>query len=195
MDLLAKTLALLDDTPPPSEFRLADFAHFGRAVARALGQSCADFDRAYAENIAGQCGEIIEDSAIAQLIVEFAQGYPAHAPWTGSISELRTKLKTLASTRDLGTGARDLQKSTRWLSSMLGELGPALLNRGIEVCSLPRTRNQRPWKVSSAIELALECDPPALDRHEARRTTSAAAEREQGASATSHVDVIEGILR
>lgn len=124
-------------------------------MARALGQLPADFDRAYSENIAGQCGEVIEDSAIAQLIVEFAQGYPADSPWVGSISELRSQLKVLASTRDLGEGKRELQKSTRWLSSALSELGPALVNRGIAACSLPRTRSQRPWKVS----LATECVP------------------------------------
>lgn len=191
LDLLAKTLALLDDTCPPSEFRLADFAHFGRAVARALGQSPDDFDRAYSDNIAGQCGEIIEDSAIAQLIVEFAQGYPVDSPWVGSISELRSQLKALASTRDLGEGKRDLQKSTRWLSSALSELGPALVNRGVEVCSLPRTRSQRPWKVS----LATECVPLPPATYDDVLLDALDAEQVQTVPTGTQEASIEGVMR
>jgi hypothetical protein len=182
LDLLSKTLASLDETLPPTEFRLADFAHFGRAVALALGQSPEDFDRAYADNIAGQCGEIVEDSAIAQLIIEFGQDLPSDAPWIGSITELRSKLKHLASTRDLGDGKRDLQKSARWLSSVLGELGPALMNRGIEVCCLPRTRNRRPWKVSLAVGTSLESAPFFLPSQDAAFPDAAEKQPDQGST-------------
>jgi hypothetical protein len=61
LDLLVKTLGLLDSTPSTGQFRMADFAHFDRAVARALGKTSEDFDAAYRANLGEHSNELVGD--------------------------------------------------------------------------------------------------------------------------------------
>ena len=149
LDLLVKTLRLLGDTPKQSEFRMSDFAYFGRAVARALGKSSDDFDQAYRLNLRHQDFEILEDAPMTGLLRDFASGYSAIKPWTGIAEALLKDLRFSA--RQIGDtdALRDLPKSPRWLSTRLGELKSALATEGIQIEKLPRSNSHREWKLYS----------------------------------------------
>lgn len=147
LDVLVKTLRVLNSTPPAKEFRMADFARFGRAVAVALGKRPEDFDNAYRMNVQQQRFDVLEDVPMVRLLKRFAAGYPVETKWVGTAESLLDKLSVLAKGHDDVEGKRNLPKSARWLSSRLGELAPALAMDGVIVTKLPRSNARRLWEL------------------------------------------------
>ena len=147
LDLLVKVLAVLDNTPADSEFRMADFARFGRAVAIALGKQPEDFDDAYRLNIRQRDFEVLEDAPMTRVLKAFAIGYSEETPWTGTAESLLDALRKVATDRGDTEGKKNLPHSARWLSSRLGEMASALATEGIFVMKLPRTNAKRTWQV------------------------------------------------
>lgn len=147
LDMLVKTLRVLNSTPPAKEFRMADFARFGRAVAVALGKRPEDFDNAYRMNVQQQRFDVLEDVPMVRLLKRFAAGYPVETKWVGTAESLLDKLSALAKGHDDVEGKRNLPKSARWLSSRLGELAPALAMDGVIVTKLPRSNARRLWEL------------------------------------------------
>ncbi len=164
LDLLVKTLAVLDATPAATEFRMADFARFGRAVAVALGKQPADFDKAYRLNIQQQDFEVLEDCPMSRVLKKFAEKYNQHKekplkPWQGTGEQLLALLKSVAHREGDSDAGKDLPKSARWLSSRLGELTSALASQGVFVKKMPRTNASRLWQVSSGVTLDPNREP------------------------------------
>lgn len=149
LDLLVETLRALDSMTPSSEFRMADFARFGRAVAVATGGRQEDFDEAYRLNVSQQLTDTFEDAPMCRVLEKFAINYASRKPWVGTADELLRKLRELAHATQDADGRRDLPNAARWLSTRLGELAPAMANRGVSVRRLPRTNAARLWEVST----------------------------------------------
>jgi len=149
LDLLVQTLCVHDSTLPANEFRMADFARFGRAVTQALGRPPEDFDEAYRLNIRQQDFELVEDAPMTRVLKKFAAKHPKSKPWVGTADALLQELKYLANEEEDTGAKRDLPQSARWLSSRLGELSPALATQDVFVKKLPRTNASRKWEVYS----------------------------------------------
>lgn len=147
LDLLVKSLNLMSETSPTGEFRMADFAHFGRALAVSLGRSPKDFDKAYRHNIRHQDKEALDASPMTNAVKSFASMYTREKPWTGSAQKLLTELRSTAHKNGDKHVMSDLPKSARWLSSRLSELVTALASEGVIIDRLPRTSSSRGWKV------------------------------------------------
>lgn len=147
LDLLVATLRLLPQTDPSGEFRMADFAHFGRAIAVALGKTPTDFDNAYRSNIRLQDKEALDATPLTIAIKAFAKRKPANNPWKGSAQLLLGELRATAIREIDPNVLGDLPKNARWLSSKLGELVTALKTDGVVVERLPRTSSTRGWKI------------------------------------------------
>jgi hypothetical protein len=147
LDVLVKTLRVLPSTPSAAEFRMADFAHFGRAVAIALGRQPSAFDEAYRLNVRRRNLELLDDAPMVRLLKRFSRNYSAAKPWIGSVLTLLDELQTMAAINGDANGMKDLPKSGRWLSSRLSEMTSALKSIGIIVEKLQRTHDQRAWKV------------------------------------------------
>ena len=147
LDVLVETLRVLPSTATAEEFRMADFAHFGRAVAIALGQQPSAFDEAYRLNIRHRNFEVLEDAPMVQLLKEFSLKHPAADPWIGSAVSLLDELQTIATNKGDANGMKDLPKSGRCLSIRLGEMTSALKTTKIIVEKLQRTNDLRGWKV------------------------------------------------
>ena len=147
LDLLAKTIKLLPETPPSSEFRMADFAHFGRALAVALGKTPGDFDKAYRSNVRQQDKEALDATPLSIAVKDFAIKYSASMPWRGSAQELLGELRSVAKGNGDPNVLSDMPKNARWLSSRLGELVTALAADGVIIDRLPRSSSARGWKV------------------------------------------------
>ncbi len=71
LDLLASTLRQLPLTEAPTEFRMADYARVGRAVARALNRTEKDFDDAYRSTIHNHAYDTLDDDTFAASLVLF----------------------------------------------------------------------------------------------------------------------------
>lgn len=153
LDLLCKTLKCLPDIESPTEFRMADFARFGRAVATAFGLNAVDFDRAYQKQISDQNSEAIEGCAVANLIRRLVTNHSEACPWKGPLGELLRELQRL-SREDTRSTFEQLPKAPRWLSTRLRELAPLLNDEGIVIQNLPRTSSQRGWSLFRRAESA-----------------------------------------
>lgn len=147
LEVLAKTLECLTSVPTDSEFRMADFARFGRAVAVALGQDPSHFDAAYRSNIRRVRHEMLEENNLARLIREVANSYTQERPWTGRVSDLLTLLNAQAKRLDLPRAESELTKSRSKLSTQLGELGSAFEAEGIVINKVKRTAGRKSWEI------------------------------------------------
>jgi hypothetical protein len=166
LDLLVQTLAVYGATKAATEFRMADFARFGRAVAVALGKKPHEFDDAYRLNIEQQNSDVLEDSPMTRLVKKFAARYPAPKKWTGTAEQLLAQLHQEAHITGDTTARNDLPRTARWLSSRLSELAPALALEGAIVTKLPRTNASRNWAVSSTAPVDPNAEPDLFQVHE-----------------------------
>lgn len=123
-DVLVKTLELIETTPEPSEpFRMADFAHWGTAIAQALGFDSKDFIEAYKANISRQNQEAIDASPVGIALIQFLSDKDS---WTGTATELLTELEKLAEQLHIDTGGKLWPKDARWVWRRINEILPNL---------------------------------------------------------------------
>jgi hypothetical protein len=135
-DVLVKALALhptlkLDKSP-----RMADFLHWGYAIAEAAGYSGEAFTQAYYANIVTQHDEAIEANPVAQTIMEFVKDQDT---WTGTPSELHSLLTPIAFRLGVSQ-SRGWPKDAPRLGRVLEILTPNLAAKGIV---LERSRAQQ----------------------------------------------------
>lgn len=148
LDLMVKTLQLRDTTPPATEFRMADFATLGRALATGLGHPYEYFDTAYSNNILQINQDIAEGNLVARLLRDFVRSHPLEKPWIGPLEELDSSLRATAKRLNIKLDRASYPGSPRWLSTKLSELSTVLRDVGVNVHQLKRTNTSRPWKIS-----------------------------------------------
>lgn len=130
-DALARAMKELPGVQRASWPRMADFARWGCAVARALGRSEGEFLRAYMGNIEEQNAEALEASPVAQALLYFMQ---RRQRWSGTPSELLRELNRLASQQvGIASDSRSWPKDARWLTRRLNEVRPNLQDVGLLV--------------------------------------------------------------
>jgi hypothetical protein len=120
--------------------RLADFARWGEAVARALGHPAGTFLAAYDRNRRAGIEVALEAFPVAQAINDFLAGRAA-GDWEGSPAELLAELAKVAG--EQATRGRGWPKSPRGLAGCLKVLAPVLRANKIEVERGPRLGNRR----------------------------------------------------
>ena len=134
-DVLAKALKIkhtlqLNDLP-----RMADYAMWGEAIARAMGYKDLEFIHAYYDNIGKQNIEAIESNPVAQAIEKFVASWYVEgkvAFWDGSTTEVYQKLNKVAQTHGIDTGSKLWPKAPNSLTKRL---------RPISIKSTRRPRN------------------------------------------------------
>lgn len=144
LECLAKVLEVLPSIPASSDFRMADFARIGRAVAVVLGKQPADFDAAYRENLDGTAGDQLNDAPFSKAVVSFAQGFCSEKPWVGTASELMDELAKIVRATKSALAKKDMPVTPHRLSIALNELAPALRTHGVVYQPLKRTNKSRP---------------------------------------------------
>jgi hypothetical protein len=108
--------------------RMADFAHWGYAIAEALGIGGQKFLEAYEVNMAEQNQEVLEGTPLATAIVEFMK---ERDQWRGSSSDLLNNLEKIAGDLCLDMSAKNWPKAANILSRRLNEILPNLKQAGI----------------------------------------------------------------
>lgn len=129
-DVLAKAMALRPSVQLPGLPRMADFALWGCAVARALGHSERDFLAAYEGNTEARNEEALQANPVAAMVVEMME---AQSEWEGTPSELLADLEKLAEEHRVNTKAREWPRAAHSLSRRLNEVRPNLAAVGIAV--------------------------------------------------------------
>ena len=102
-DILANAIQIRDTITLHDSPRMADFALWGEAIARAMGYKDLEFLNAYYENIGKQNIEVIENHPLGQVIVRYIG---EHQSCEGSPSEVLDKLETYAIQNNIKTDHR-----------------------------------------------------------------------------------------
>ncbi len=130
--------------------RMADFAHWGAAIAQALGSSQELFLAAYFENIGQQHEEAVNENVVAAALLSFMVG---KNEWEGSASELLDGLCGVAEAEKIDTHSKGWPKAPNSLSRRLNEVRTNLAEVGIVVEITPgRRRRVRIMKTVSAAD-------------------------------------------
>lgn len=154
-DVLVKALALYPTIELSEVPRMADFTHWGCAIAEAAGYGQQAFIDAYKHNIDKQNDEAIEASPVAKAIILFMKGKYG---WEGSPEELRSKLTKHKDVFDLGLTSSPLwPKAPEWMTRRLNDVQTNLNAIGIRV-EIERTPDGR--------KIVLINDPDKVDTDE-----------------------------
>lgn len=123
-DTLVKSLQILTNTPEPEgEFRMADFAHWGSAIAQALGYNADNFLEAYKANISNQNKEALEASLIGTAILHFMSD---RDKWYGTPTELLSELEKIAPKHRIDINHKSWPNGARWLWRRINDVLPNL---------------------------------------------------------------------
>lgn len=137
LDVTAAAMQILPSVELDEAPRMADFAHWGEAVGRALGWPEQSFRSAYARNRRVATDSSVDDSAVAEVLFD---SVPSSLKWSGSIALLHRQLTAIAGKQV--AGSRRWPKNIMQFSSELRRLTPQLRERGLAI-AFSRSREQR----------------------------------------------------
>jgi len=110
--------------------RMADFALWGEAISRALGNKPYEFTKLYEDNIKGKNEEVVHSNPVAAAIVEFME---ERNSWTGLATPLLTELERVAEKLKLDTNDKTWPKAPHILTRRIKEILSSLPDVGILV--------------------------------------------------------------
>jgi hypothetical protein len=133
LDILVKALQIKPTLQLQNLPRMADFAIWGEAIARAMGYHDMKFLNAYFENIGKQNVEAVEGSILGQTFLKFVDGWYEKSGdyWYHSTSKLLEELNSIAAQTGINT-ARYWPKSTDSLTRKLRTIASSL-KEGYEI--------------------------------------------------------------
>lgn len=140
MDALSKAMEIKPSVQLEKTPRMADFAHWGCAIAEALGFGQEAFLEAYYRNMEMANEETILDHPIAQAIAEFMCSQQA---WEGTATELLEALEDIAIDLHINTKEKIWAKSASALTRRLNEIRSNLRDVGIQVDIPPQSGGKR----------------------------------------------------
>jgi hypothetical protein len=144
LDALSGGLRLLPEVKLTALPRMADFALFGEAVSRALGNPPDTFLDAYRKNRKEANESVVEGNPVAGAVRELA----SRGEWTGTATELLVELTAIVGERV--AQSKDWPKSGRGMSGAIRRLAPSLRMVGIPVDFGERTEKARPITIRLA---------------------------------------------
>ncbi|VTR93415.1 Uncharacterized protein OS=Ruminococcus sp. CAG:108 GN=BN462_00245 PE=4 SV=1 [Gemmata massiliana] len=139
LNTLARAMQLLPGVSDASLGRMADFHHWGRAVALALGRTADAFDAAY-RVAEGRQKRGAAENTLAQALLLFAR---TTMRWEGPATELYERLIETAQNRQLRRTPEFWPDSPVGLGRVLKQLGETLADYGVTVTPLRRTTTRR----------------------------------------------------
>ena len=147
--------------------RMADFAIWSEAIARAMGYNDLEFLNAYYENIGKQNVEAIQNHPLGQVIVRYIA---EHQICEGSASEILDILETYALQNNIKTDHRLWPKAANSFTRRLNQISSNLLEGpGIDV-QVARITDIKGKANTSSIKIAqippIPPIPPVDQNHE-----------------------------
>ncbi|HOW60175.1 MAG: toprim domain-containing protein [Candidatus Moraniibacteriota bacterium] len=157
-DIVSETMKVKPGMSAQNLTRMADFAHWGSAIARALGHKETEFLEAYRNNIANQNNEVLLENFEAITILTFME---YRDEWEGTASELLEELKIIAGKLQIDIKEKGFPKSANNLSKRINRLKTNLEEAGIKVYRKEENRQriirfQRVGKSVVSIDASLQ---------------------------------------
>jgi hypothetical protein len=138
LDALVLAIKNYPNLKPKGLFRMADFTHWGCAIAEALGENSDVFLNAYETKVKNQIEEAAQASPVATVLLDYlANDVFANnlTEWTGTPSELHSTLLTHADKLHISTRQKIWPRAPHSLIRQLNELAPSLKALGWEFVS------------------------------------------------------------
>lgn len=148
--LLSRAMAEYPRVELLAKPRMADFAKWECAVARALGKSEQDFIKAYQANIGIQNEEVLEASPIAQILIQVMKD---KSEWVRTPTQLLSDLKTYASANDIDIDEEKFPSSASWVWRRLSEVIPNLKESGIQ-CKRDKSKGRKITIINNRVKEA-----------------------------------------
>jgi hypothetical protein len=121
--------------------RMADFARWAVATEEALGMEAGSFMEAYAGSRGNATETALEAEPIWRVLYELARETDAEEPWVGNMKELLGELNAMETDTALKR-SKDWPKTERKLSDIIKRLGPALLELGVHVERVSKSKRE-----------------------------------------------------
>jgi hypothetical protein len=122
LDILVEAIKIQPSVKLKELPRMADFAIWGEAIARAMGFPDLKFIQVYNDNIGKQNIEAIENNALGQAIARFfSSWYNPEQPacWFGTTSEFLNELNMIAVEHNINAASRGWPKAANSLTRRL----------------------------------------------------------------------------
>ena len=165
-DILVKTPQIKTSLELSHLPRMADFALWGEAMARAMDYKPMEFLDAYNRNIGKQNIEAIESNQLAQAIVKFVSSWydeEKKTCWISPTSRVLENLNKMAQTYNIDTSNKEWPKASNSLTKKLRPLLPNLREGlGIHVVMGRITTGSSKNKNTSIIKIWKESPPSPL---------------------------------
>jgi len=131
LDTLSKAMTIYPTVEIEHLPRMADFAIWGEAVARALGYKPGEFLRAYRKKIGEQTRDVIEENPIGLAILAFMEN---KLRWEGTPGELLSLLEDddFARAHNIDTKTERWPRSANWVTRRIKEIETNLEHEGIK---------------------------------------------------------------
>lgn len=142
-DILSKAMDIYPALQVKALPRMADFAHWGGAIAQALDYPVDDFVDAYRANIQSQNMEVLSSNPIAAVLLAFMENRDSYE---GTPAELLDELAQEAEQMKIKTNIKSWPAAPQVLTRRLNELKSNLRQGGIEVDSTSGARIEGKWK-------------------------------------------------
>ncbi len=139
-DTVSKTLREYPTISLVSHPRMADFASWGSAIAKALEYSPNEFLEAYNNNISQQNEAALDASPVGTALIEYMSDKDH---WEGQASELLEILEKQAQELKINIKSRDWPKDPSWLTRKLQLVYSNLAEKGITVIRDKKARPRR----------------------------------------------------
>jgi putative DNA primase/helicase len=121
--------------------RMADFARWVVATETALGMEEGTFMEAYAGSRSNATETALEAEPIWRVLYELAKEHDDEDRWVGNMKELLAELNAMELDNTL-KHSKDWPKTERKLSDIIKRLGPALLELGIHVERVSKSKRE-----------------------------------------------------
>lgn len=131
LDTLVEAIKGYPSVNPKGLFRMADFTHWGCAIAIALGKTQEDFINGYETKVNLQIEEAAHASPVATVLLDFME--KRRENWDGTPTELFAALLNHAKGLDISSRQKAWPKAPHVLVRQLNELAPSLKSLGYEV--------------------------------------------------------------
>ena len=130
-DVLSRALKTGPDKLASAEFRMSDFAGWGCAIARAMGEKPNAFIAAYRRNREHHNEEALNNSPVALAVLELVG---QNSIWEGTPSELYRRLTDVARFElHMAEHGSNWPKAPQFLTKRLNEIKPNLRRMGVIV--------------------------------------------------------------
>jgi len=146
--ILAKAMSIREQVSLDRLPRMADFAEWGEAIARAMGYEENEFIRAYTEKKGAQRREVLEENPVGLAVLKLMEETNT---WAGTPTDLLDRLNKIAEEEKIDTDQDKWPGNATWVTRRIKDIETDLNREGIDT-NLEGWKHDRRWITFNKVE-------------------------------------------